>query len=221
MITEEAVIIRPELDEHGMLRGIHSPQGDAAIEVCAGALSLVLFWGVHPSRTAAGKAEKRTLSGMMEFFTQRGLQARLRVILADIHGAFNGIDNRTYLASVKRCVVELGGECLWLSQIYTAGNLDSDPGPISMAELESEKLQASLVRGARNRGGGEDLARRYAALRRQEVEVINELLGDNGILLVVGGPEYAPLFRGVPRILFCRAKAKSGAKWVPFAPWIQ
>ena len=183
---------------------------------------VVLFWGVHKRRQVAGKAERRTISGVLEFFRKLGIRIRLRVILADEHGRFNRIENANYLDSVASVVQEAGSEVLWLSDLYREGGLSASPPPVDESvAFPNDTLRASLIRGAENRDGDEKHARRYVALRMQEREIICTLMGDSGLFLVVGGPEYAPLFEGISPIVFVRAKAKSGAGWVDKAPWIQ
>jgi hypothetical protein len=52
-------------------------------------------------------------------------------------------------------------------------------------------------------------------MRLQENQLIADLLGTTGVFAVIGGPEYQPLFRGVPNTLYVKAKGTNLAPWIP------
>lgn len=189
---------------------------------------ITLFWGPHPDRASPGKAEKRTLAAIAEIPRLAGIDSDpvVRVILADSHGTFNRIANPSYLTAVgemTRAVLGDNGEPLELSRLYAEYDLPTHPDPVSEIPntAPDHPIYADLVRGARNRDQDEEHGLRYAAMRLQEATMINELSGPTGILAVIGDNNYQPLFQNVNGVVYTRAKAKSGAKFIDQAPWIR
>jgi hypothetical protein len=185
--------------------------------------------GPHPYHPVPRKDAARSIQQFDAIFAEMGFQPpRLRVVLADVHGDFNGISNPGYLTALDRLIKELLGEraeTLWLSQLYTQYGMSSKVAVLDqvcgqMPPL-SHSTRESLLRGARHRNQTPEQALRYAALRWQENPLLRFLLRDTRVLVVVGDPAIAPLFAPLLQgLLFVRMRAHSGKKYVNRPFWI-
>jgi len=217
------LLTHPE-DTRYLLRGTNNIDRLAATVAVAqhthGRIPVALFWGPHTARKEINARDRKTAGALFRAFNE-GLSVtpEFQVILADTHGDFNGIDNTTYLQEVRDMVEGEGlGQAHWLSDLYDQHGVSIGEHLHGEAPI-SDELRSVLTQSAeRTEGRGNPDA--YANMRLQEADIIRQLATSRGIFTVIGDPVSTPLFPPDVPILFTRASAKSGDRFLNMAPWI-
>jgi len=202
-------------------RKAKTPDRDAILEILQASLLgdtpfyLTGYWGVG-DRDRADHHDRRVLDNLHELRAEVNQHidrplAKIKLILADIHGRANFIPEHSagsYLEAIAEECKSRGFEHLWMSEIWSQNGLDLES---VLERLSTEKFERAWERfplkeqfikqaGRRAKGGdAEGLARRYYAVITVEREAVGRYCAGN-IFFTHNDLEYQAVHPALPTI---------------------